>query len=378
MKKSYKLILVAGARPNFMKIAPLTRALKDHPLIDAVVVHTGQHYDERMSDLFFRELDIPEPEINLGVGSASHAVQTARIMERFEGVCLDLRPDMVMVVGDVNSTAACTLVASKLDIETAHYEAGLRSYDRSMPEEINRIVTDAVCDYFFTTSKDANENLLREGKPLDRIFLVGNLMIDTLLRVRDTLKDIDVRLEGLGPAGRTVDFPGEYPPGGFGVATFHRPSNVDARADLERLVDSLCSVARKIPVIFPMHPRTYGNLEKHGLIKKVDGTPGLLLAHPVGYLEFMTLVNTSKFVMTDSGGIQEETTVLGIPCLTVRENTERPVTIWEGTNKLITADALPHEAGEILKGNGKKGGIPPLWDGKAAGRIVSIIEEIMR
>ncbi|TFG92519.1 MAG: UDP-N-acetylglucosamine 2-epimerase (non-hydrolyzing) [Syntrophobacterales bacterium] len=360
-----------------MKIAPLMRAFQGHPAIDAVIVHTGQHYDEKMSGLFFRELDIPEPDVNLEVGSASHAVQTARIMERFEGVCLDLKPDMVMVVGDVNSTAACTLVATKLDIETAHYEAGLRSRDRSMPEEINRVVTDAVCDYFFTTSEDASENLIHEGKPPERIFLVGNLMIDTLLRVRDGLKDVDVRLEDMGAAGRTVGFSEAYPPGRFGVATFHRPSNVDTQADLEQLVHILCRVSREIPVIFPVHPRTYANLQKYGLMKEVGKAPGLLLTHPVGYLEFMTLVNSSKFVMTDSGGIQEETTVMGIPCLTVRDNTERPVTIWEGTNKLIKVDKLPYEVGEILKGNGKKGGVPKLWDGKTAGRIVKVIEEIM-
>lgn len=378
MRKRYRLILVAGARPNFMKIAPLMRALQGHPSIDAVIIHTGQHYDERMSELFFRELDIPEPDINLEVGSASHAVQTARIMERFEGVCLDLKPDMVMVVGDVNSTAACTLVASKLDIETAHYEAGLRSHDRSMPEEINRVVTDAVCDYFFTTSEDASENLIHEGKPAERIFLVGNLMIDTLLRVRSGLKDLNVRLEDLAAVKRAVDFSEAYSPGGFGVVTFHRPSNVDSRTDLERLVHILCAVSHEMPVIFPVHPRTYGNLEKYNLMEEVGKAPGLLLTHPVGYLEFMTLVNSSKFVITDSGGIQEETTVLGIPCLTVRENTERPVTIWEGTNKLIQIDKLPYEVGEILKGNGKWGKVPHLWDGKAASRIVKVIEKIIR
>lgn len=377
LKKRYRLILVAGARPNFMKIAPLMRAFEAHPVIDAVLVHTGQHYDERMSELFFRELDIPEPDINLGVGSASHAVQTARIMERFEGVCLDMKPDMVMVVGDVNSTAACTLVASKLDIETAHYEAGLRSNDKSMPEEINRLVTDAVCDYFFTTSRDASENLIREGKPAERIFLVGNLMIDTLLRFRGGLKDVGVRLDDLGAAGRTVDFSEAYRPCGFGVATFHRPSNVDKRSDLERLIHILCGVSCEIPLIFPVHPRTYSNIEKYGLMKEVDEAPDLLLANPVGYLEFIKLVNSSKFVMTDSGGIQEETTILGIPCLTVRENTERPITIWEGSNKLIKIDEMEYEVGEILKGNGKKGRAPHLWDGKTAGRIVKVIEKII-
>jgi len=376
LKTRYKLILVAGARPNFMKIAPLMRALEGHPAIDTIIVHTGQHYDERMSELFFRELAIPKPDINLEVGSASHAVQTARIMERFEGVCLDLKPDMIMVVGDVNSTAACTLVASKLDIETAHYEAGLRSYDRSMPEEINRVVTDAVCDYFFTTSSDASENLLREGKSPERIFLVGNLMIDTLLQALDSLKDIDVRLEDLSVPGRIVAFPEAYAPGGFGVATFHRPSNVDARHDLERLVHTLCAVADKMPVIFPVHPRTHAHLEQHALLKGIASAPGLLLTQPLGYLEFMALVQSSTCVMTDSGGIQEETTVLGIPCLTVRDNTERPITISEGTNKLIKIDALPGEVDAILKGHGKRGKTPPLWDGKTARRIVKVIEKI--
>jgi UDP-N-acetylglucosamine 2-epimerase (non-hydrolysing) len=377
LKKRYTLILVAGARPNFMKIAPLTRALEGHPAIDAIIVHTGQHYDERMSELFFKELEIPKPDINLGVGSASHAVQTARIMERFEGVCLDLKPDMVMVVGDVNSTAACTLVASKLDIETAHYEAGLRSYDRSMPEEINRVVTDAVCDYFFTTSSDASENLLREGKSPERIFLVGNLMIDTLLHVLDSLRALDVRLEDLSVPGRIVAVSDAYAPGGFGVATFHRPSNVDVSQDLERLVRNLCAVADKMPVIFPVHPRTYGNLKKYDLLKKIAGVPGLLLTQPLGYLEFMALVNASACVMTDSGGIQEETTVLGIPCLTVRDNTERPITISEGTNKLIKIDALPEEVETILNGHGKKGKTPPLWDGMTAHRSVTVLEKIV-
>ena len=376
MKNKYKLLLVAGARPNFMKIAPLMNEFESHPTIEVVLVHSGQHYDERMSELFFKELNIPEPEINLCVGSASHAVQTARIMERFEGVCLDIKPNMVMVVGDVNSTVACTLVASKLGIDTAHYEAGLRSNDKSMPEEINRIVTDAVCDYFFTTSGDASENLIREGKSADRIFLVGNLMIDTLLRVRDGLEDFDVQLECVGTSGRVVQFSNAYNPPGFGVATFHRPSNVDKRSELKRLVNILCRVSLEIPIIFPVHPRTYNNIEKYGLMKGVNEVPNLLLANPVGYLEFIKLVNSSKFVITDSGGIQEETTVLGIPCLTVRENTERPITIWEGCNKLIKIDEVQYEVGEILRDNGKKGRVPYLWDGKAAGRIVEIVEKI--
>ena len=359
MKKKYKLILVAGARPNFMKIAPIMRALENHSAIEPVLVHTGQHYDEEMSELFFRQLDIPEPDINLEVGSASHAVQTARIMERFEKVCLDIEPDMVMVVGDVNSTAACTLVASKLNIKTAHYEAGLRSNDRSMPEEINRIVTDAICDYFFTTSKDANENLMREGKAADRIFLVGNLMIDTLMRLlqKATIKGLrNLGIEGLGSK--------------YALVTLHRPSNVDDSGMFLSIMKALERIAHNLPVIFPVHPRTRRRLNDSKF--KIQNSE-LRLIDPIGYLEFLSLQKNATVVITDSGGIQEETTVLGIPCLTMRENTERPITVWEGTNKLVGVDDIEYEVEEILKGNGKKGKVPALWDGNAAGRIVSIL-----
>ena len=354
------MILVAGARPNFMKIAPLMRALENHSTIEPVLVHTGQHYDGNMSDLFFRQLDIPEPDINLEVGSASHAVQTARIMERFEKVCLDIQPDMVMVVGDVNSTAACTLVASKLNIRTAHYEAGLRSNDRSMPEEINRIVTDAICEYFFTTSKDANENLIREGKSVDRIFLVGNLMIDTLMRLlqKATIEGLrNLGIEGLSSK--------------YALVTLHRPSNVDDSEMLVSIMKALQKIARHMPVIFPVHPRTRLRMSDVGY--RISEKQQLYLIDPVGYLEFLSLQKNATVVITDSGGIQEETTVLGIPCLTMRENTERPITVWEGTNKLIGVDDIEYEVEEILKGNGKKGKIPHLWDGNAAGRMVSIL-----
>jgi len=364
LKRRYKLILVAGARPNFMKIAPLMRALENHPMIEPVLVHTGQHYDEEMSELFFSQLDIPKPDINLEVGSASHAVQTARIMERFEKVCFDIQPDMVMVVGDVNSTAACTLVASKLDIKTAHYEAGLRSNDRSMPEEINRIVTDAICDYFFTTSKDANENLMREGKAVDRIFLVGNLMIDTLTRLlpRAKIKDwVDLGVEELD--------------GKYALVTLHRPSNVDDSEMLVSIMEVLQRIAHNLPVIFPVHPRTRQRIQDS--IFTISNSK-LHLIDPVGYIEFLALQKNATVVITDSGGIQEETTFLGIPCLTVRDNTERPITVWEGTNKLIGIDEIEYEVDQILRGNGKKGKVPHLWDGKAAGRMVEVLESILR
>ena len=372
----YRLILVAGARPNFMKIAPLMHALKDHLKIKPVLLHTGQHYDEEMSDLFFNQLNIPQSEINLEVGSASHALQTARIKERFETICLNIKPDMVMVVGDVNSTAACTLVASKLEIKTAHYEAGLRSHDRSMPEEINRVVTDAICDYFFTTSKDANENLIKEGKSHKNIFLVGNLMIDALYYIIKGLDSSNVNLEHIETENR-FDFFKKYQAGGYGVLTFHRPSNVDNKASLEKLIHALGSISNNIPLIFPVHPRTYKNIKHHGLMSSVEKFSNLMLVKPLGYMEFINVLKSSSFVMTDSGGIQEEATVLGVPCLTVRPTTERPITIWEGTNKLVKVDELVNEATKILKGDSKKGQIPYLWDGRAAGRIVSILENII-
>ena len=377
MKGRYKLILVAGARPNFMKIAPLMHALENHSTIEPVLVHTGQHYDENMSQLFFRQLNIPAPNINLKVGSASHALQTARIMEHFEKVCIDIKPDMVMVFGDVNSTAACTLVASKLGTKTAHYEAGLRSHDRSMPEEINRIVTDAICEYFFTTSQDANENLIKEGKNEDNIFLVGNLMIDTLNHCLEMVNASEILIENI-ESGQTINFSEKFRSKKFGVLTFHRPSNVDDSGSLEKLIIVLCKISSKIPLIFPVHPRTYKNIKSYGLMSAVDNSVNLILTKPVGYLDFISMVKSSKFIITDSGGIQEEATVLDIPCLTVRPNTERPITVWEGTNKLIGINEIEYEVEEILKGNGKKGKAPHLWDGNTAGRILNILKGLFQ
>jgi UDP-N-acetylglucosamine 2-epimerase (non-hydrolysing) len=373
--KEYRLILVAGARPNFMKIAPLMHALQDHKSIKPYLVHTGQHYDEKMSDLFFHQLNIPEPDINLEVGSASHAVQTALIMERFEKVCLDVKPHMVIVVGDVNSTAACTLVAAKLQILTAHYEAGLRSRDRSMPEEINRLVTDAISDYFFTTSVDADENLINEGIPTQKIFMVGNLMIDSLLQNLKKAESEDRAVKILD--GSTMIQVGEtVPSGAYGIMTFHRPSNVDEPETLAKLVSGWGNISRDVPLIFPIHPRTVKNLKKFGLYDILKSYNNIYLTEPVGYLEFIYLIRHSAFALTDSGGIQEETTAMNIPCLTIRPSTERPVTIWEGSNKLITVDDIEKEVRLILNGKGKTGNIPKYWDGKTAGRIVRNLEKI--
>lgn len=367
-----KLFIIAGARPNFMKIAPLMHALQDQADIETLLIHTGQHYDLSMSGQFFKELNIPSPHINLEVGSASQAVQTARIMERFEKVCLQEKPDAVMVVGDVNSTAACTLVAAKLGIKTMHYEAGLRSRDRSMPEEINRLVTDAISDYFFTTSRDADENLLHEGHPKGNIFMVGNLMIDSLVSNLEKAAKTELQFD-LHNKKEQIIFGKHFLQNQYGVMTFHRPNNVDERESLTRLIDIWGEVSQTIPLVFPVHPRTYKNIQAFGLQKKLDSFPYLYFIAPLGYLQFINLVQHAAFVLTDSGGIQEETTYLNIPCLTVRPNTERPITIWEGSNKLIKVDEIISEVNLILQGKSKKGNIPSCWDGKTAERIKSII-----
>jgi len=361
----YNLMLIASGRPNFIKIVPLMNSFEKHATIRPVLVHTGQHYYGNMSDPFFSELDIPEPDINLEVGAAPHAAQTALIMERFEKVCLDMRPDMVMVVGDVKSTAACTLVASELSIPTAHYEAGLRSHDRSMPEEMNRLFTDGICDYFFTTSSDANDNLMREGKAAEHIFLVGNLMIDALIRLLpevDTITNSSLIL----PKGKGKN--------GYALVTLHHPSNVDNIEMLMSIMKHLKQIAVKLPVVFPVHPRTLQQLR--------DVNCNILnwnvsLIEPVGYLLFLSLQKNATVVITDSGSIQEETTVLGVPCLTIQNNTERPITIWEGTNKLIDVNNIEKEVDNIIKGNGKKGKVPDLWDGKASERIRGILERLI-
>lgn len=372
-----KLILVAGARPNFMKIAPLMHALEGHKTIDTILVHTGQHYDKKMSGSFFEELNIPEPHINLEVGSGSHALQTARIMERFEQVCIDEQPDAVLVVGDVNSTAACTMVAVKMGIKTIHYEAGLRSNDRSMPEEINRLVTDAISDIFITTSHDADENLIKENVSKEKIHMLGNLMIDSLVEQMPKAEATSLSFQLLNNNG-VVEIEKDFNKKAYGVMTFHRPNNVDNKEDLEALVEIWGQVSELVPLLFPIHPRTYKNLQNFELLERINKFPNLFLIEPLGYLQFIHLISKSMFVLTDSGGIQEETTFLNIPCLTVRPTTERPITIWEGSNKLINKGEILSEINLVLNNKGKQGSIPKFWDGKTAERIVKMIEKELR
>lgn len=353
-----KVLCVVGARPNFMKVAPVHAALAalGH---ESVLVHTGQHYDTRLSDVFFDELGLPAPQINLGVGSASHAVQTARIMETFEPVVLAQRPNCVLVAGDVNSTIACALVAVKLGIPTTHLEAGLRSFDRTMPEEINRVLTDAISDLLLTPSADADENLAREGIPAERIVRVGNAMIDSLLTHLP-------RARAANPGARFGVRSGEY-----ALLTLHRPSNVDDGDRLADLLGAVAEVAARLPVIFPVHPRTAQRLSDTGFAVP----EGLRLSEPLGYLDFLGLEADARLVLTDSGGIQEETTALGVPCLTLRTTTERPITVAEGTNTVvgIEREAIVAAALEILDRGGKAARIPPLWDGQAGPRAAAAI-----
>jgi UDP-N-acetylglucosamine 2-epimerase (non-hydrolysing) len=365
-EKLLKIINVVGARPNFMKIAPVMaemrrRADRIHPIL----VHTGQHYDEAMSASFFTDLDIPRPDINLEVGSASHAEQTARIMLAFEKVLLEQKPDWVVVVGDVNSTMAATLVAAKMLIKVAHIEAGLRSNDRTMPEEINRLVTDALADLLMTPSRDADENLLREGVAPQKIRFVGNVMIDTLFHNLERAKSSDL-LNRLQLAPKT-----------FCAMTLHRPSNVDDKETLTGIFDALGVVLERMPIVFPIHPRTRARITEFGLLEDVEQQKNLLLMEPLGYLDFLQLYSNSCLVLTDSGGIQEETTALGIPCLTLRNNTERPITITEGTNRLVgnNPEAIKSAAIRALDEPLQSTTIPELWDGQAARRIVDAIEE---
>ena len=370
--KKYKIILVAGARPNFMKIAPLMNALKDHPTLEAILVHTGQHYDEKMSHSFFDQLNIPKPHINLEVGSGSHATQTARIMEKFEAVCFSEEPDMVLVVGDVNSTAACSLVASKLHIKVCHYEAGLRSRDRNMPEEINRLVTDAITDLFITTSADASENLISEGILPENIHMLGNLMIDSLvshlgLASTQKLNLYDVKGSSLDLSWRTMATP-------YAMMTFHRPSNVDEEDSLRILVEEWLKTAELMPIIFPIHPRTLGKLEHFKLLDRLTSSSNIFLTGPLAYLDFLRLVSESALVITDSGGIQEETTYLKIPCITVRPTTERPITIWEGSNQLILPENIFSKSKQITEIPKADYEVPKYWEGQAAQRIVKMIE----
>lgn len=363
-----RICLVAGARPNYIKVAALWKAYKKlrarrpRPPVSLHIVHTGQHYDYLMCRKHFRDLNLPTPAVDLGVGSATHAVQTARIMQRFEKVLLRDRPDLVMVVGDVNSTLACSLVAAKMEIPVAHVEAGLRSYDRTMPEEINRLVTDALSDYLFTSCRDGDHNLIREGHDRKRIFFVGNVMVDTLLSwlPKANVSSIGKKL-GL-----------EKP---YALLTLHRPSNVDKGSELSQIVRDLAEIQKNIPVVFPVHPRTAARMKKGSVLREIRDLTDFHMVPPLGYLDFISLMKGARFVMTDSGGIQEETTVLGVPCLTLRPNTERPVTITQGTNTLVGRNGdLVGLVRRILNRKPlKKHRIPPLWDGKSADRIFAVL-----
>lgn len=369
MARKLKLLLIAGARPNFMKVAPLIKCIRqqgaegkpDGTSLEYRLVHTGQHYDAKMSDVFFGELGIPAPDINLGVGSGSHAVQTANVMAKFEPVCEQERPDWVVVVGDVNSTMACTLVCAKMGIKVAHVEAGLRSFDRTMPEEVNRIVTDSLADLLLTPSPDANENLRHEGVPEAKIKLVGNVMIDTLVANLEKARASHLpKVLGLRKKG-------------FVYVTLHRPSNVDDRASLTKITTELKRLTARLPVVFPMHPRTRKMCEQFGI--SFSGDEGLHLLDPIGYHDSLWLTENARLVLTDSGGLQEESTYFRTPCLTLRPNTERPITVTLGSNKLTSAESLPSDLENILSREVEFGRVPPFWDGRASERIVDRLAE---
>lgn len=359
------VLCVVGARPNFTKIAPLMRAFKADTGFSATLLHTGQHYDAAMKQSFFEQLDIPEPDIDLGVGSGSHAVQTADVMKQFEPALDELAPDLVLVVGDVNSTIACALVAAKKHIPVVHVEAGLRSGDRSMPEEINRVLTDQLSDFLFTTERSALDNLVREGIAADKVHFVGNVMIDTLYW----------NLDRAVPASENTAITSSVEQGAYGVVTMHRPSNVDNPETLKQIMTTLIELSNDLPLIFPVHPRTQQKLSASGLMEAVEAS-NIQLLRPQAYLEMLGLMKGAKVVLTDSGGLQEETTALGIPCITMRENTERPITIEQGTNVMVGAD--PEKIREafyrVMDNGGKAGRIPEFWDGHAAERIVATLK----
>jgi UDP-N-acetylglucosamine 2-epimerase (non-hydrolysing) len=362
-----KVLHIVGARPNFMKVAPIHKAISQRGLLTQILVHTGQHYDVKMSDVFFTDLGMAAPDVYLGIGSGSHAEQTARIMIELEKVFLREKPDLVSVVGDVNSTLAGALVASKMGIRISHVEAGLRSFDPTMPEEINRIVTDRLADLLLTPSPDADANLLKEGVDPSRIHFVGNVMIDTLLASKARAE----KLNTLSELGLTA--------GNYAVCTLHRASNVDDPKVLGGLLSALAHVAERMPILFPVHPRTRKMLADQGLSGLLERAKGLRLVEPMGYLEFLALTSQARLILTDSGGLQEESTALGVPCLTLRENTERPITVEQGTNLVVGTDPvrISHEADRILNGQGKQGRVPELWDGRSAERIAALYERVL-
>ena len=363
-----KVIQVVGARPNFMKVAPLHRAIQNLPGWTSKIVHTGQHFDAKMSDVFFTQLELPKPDFFLGIGGGTQSEVTAKIMLAFEPILLEEKPDLVIVVGDVTSTLACTLVAIKMGIRLAHVEAGLRSGDRNMPEEINRILTDSVANYLFVTEQSGIDHLKREGVSDEKVFFSGNVMIDSLVRYQEKAKSSTI-LSDLGL--RTSDYI---------VMTMHRPANVDTEQGLNSILRLIELSTTQTKVVFPIHPRTRAHMEKFGLLNAIESNPNLILTEPLGYLEFIQLMSHAQAILTDSGGIQEETTYLGIPCLTFRDSTERPITVTMGTNQLL-ANLNPEKTYqallEILQGNCKQGQIPPLWDGKSAERIAKKIQELL-
>lgn len=364
VKKPLTVHLIAAARPNFMKIAPLYHALARETWCVPKLVHTGQHYDPNMSDAFFRDLNMPQPHIHLGVGSGTHAEQTGGVMIAYEKACMQDKPDWIIVVGDVNSTAACAMVGTKLWIPVIHLEAGLRSRDRHMPEEINRLVTDAISDVLWTPSPDADENLRNEGVPATRIERVGNIMIDSYVMVRPQIEADQTRASMGLQSGQ------------YGVVTLHRPSNVDDQATLTLLVQQLIAVANKLPLVFAVHPRTRKRLQEFNLLTQLEQAKAIRLTEPLGYIQFMNLVSGAKAVVTDSGGVQEESTYLGIPCLTLRENTERPITLTEGSNRLVKPQDVVNAIDEALSGKWITGKRPEYWDGNSAQRCVQSLRRL--
>jgi UDP-N-acetylglucosamine 2-epimerase (non-hydrolysing) len=358
----FRILNIAGARPNFMKVAPLVKAFRARPdIFDPLIIHTGQHYDRALSDVFFEQLGIPEPDVNLNVGSGTHAQQTAGVMLAFEPLLSETRPDLVLVVGDVNSTLACTLVAAKCGVPIAHVEAGLRSRDRSMPEEINRVLTDQISDLLFTTERTANDNLVAEGVDPSRIHFVGNVMIDTLIEHRERARRLAVH--------RALDVP-EH---GYVLMTLHRPSNVDDARTFDGLMEAVAAIAAEYPVLFPVHPRTRAIVNRSTIASALITSRRLRLLDPLGYLEFLSLMEASRAVVTDSGGVQEETTILEVPCLTLRTSTERPITLTAGTNQLVGIDpaAIVDGFRRAMRRTGPR--IPELWDGRAAERIADVL-----
>ncbi len=362
-----KIHIIVGARPNYIKANPVYRALEALGKFDLKLVHTGQHYDHVMSALFFDQLKMKKPDVSLKVGSGSHGSQTAKVLERYEEVLMEDKPNLVMVFGDVNSTIACSLAATKLHIPVAHVEAGLRSFDRDMPEEINRVLTDQISDLLFITSSEAVENLEREGIDPETVYFVGNTMIDSLMEFKSKFDESSVH----SSMGISDD---------YALLTFHRPSNVDDEDNLKSLVSNLIEVSNSIPCVFPIHPRTKHKLDDFGFLNDLESNPRFYLAEPLGYIDFMALQKNATIILTDSGGVQEESTSFGVPCLTIRDNTERPITCTQGTNKLIGTDysVIPKEVNQMISEKKREHRVPDLWDGKAAVRLAEVIEDYFK